>query len=200
MLAKIGLNTHGFALGLNIVRSQLDGAQIGLPVHIVLRHLLSCTSIAQARVRMKALGSLGFGASSNIPCADALGEAVCFEVAPAGWAEHASSSGVVVHTNHFLCESLVAQQAPLTAFVSSPSRLATAAGYAQARPIGLNYLQTFLRDESDGFLSICRQPNPDLPADTRIESVAGIIISARQRRMWIAPDVPSRVNFEAVDF
>ena len=200
MLAKIGLNAHGFALGLNIVRSQLDGAQIGLPVHIVLRHLLSCTSIAQARVRLKALGSLGFGASSNVPCADAHGEAVCFEIAPAGWAEHASSTGVVVHTNHFLCESLVPQQAPLTAFVSSPSRLATAEGYAQPRPIGFSHLQTFLRDESDGFLSICRQPNPQLPADTRIESVAGIIISVRERRMWVAPDVPSRVAFEAIDF
>jgi isopenicillin-N N-acyltransferase like protein len=199
MLAKIGLNTHGFALGLNIVRSQLDGAHIGLPVHIVLRHLLSCSAIAQARTRLRALQALGFGASSNIPCADAHGEAVCFEIAPAGWAEHANSAGVVVHTNHFLCESLIPQQAPLSAFVSSPSRLVTAQGYAQMRPLGFTHLQTFLRDESDGFLSICRQPDPDLPADTRIESVAGIIISARERRMWVAPDVPSRVAFEAID-
>ena len=75
-----------------------------------------------------------------------------------------------------------------------------AQGYAQARPIDISHLQTFLRDESDGFLSNCRQPNPQLPADTRIESVAGIIIRARERRMWITSGIACCVAFEVIDF
>ena len=49
MLAKIGFNESGFALGLNIVRSLRDGESAGVPVHVLLRHLLSCRSVAHAR-------------------------------------------------------------------------------------------------------------------------------------------------------
>jgi isopenicillin-N N-acyltransferase-like protein len=195
MLAKIGLNDAGFALGLNIVRSLSDGAQPGIPVHVLLRHLLSCPSLAAARRRLHELAALGFGSSSNIPCADALGEVACFEVAPAGWAELKPLNGTVVHTNHFLCEPLLPRQAPVGAAISSESRLETAASHAARPRIGLAELQAFLRDESDGYLSICRSPNPAWPVESRMESVAGIIIRPLSRQIWIAPDVPSRVAF-----
>lgn len=198
MLAKIGLNESGFALGLNIVRSLQDGESPGLPVHVLLRHLLSCRSVEHARETLAALSAIGFGAASNVPCADASGEAACFEVAPAGWAEQLPENGVVVHTNHFVCESLLAQQAPMGAFLSSPSRLATAQRHAAQPAIGLPQLKAFLRDQSDGYLSICRGPNPEMPAHGRVESVAGIIINTRQRQLWIAPDVPDRVEFELI--
>jgi len=195
MLAKIGLNDAGFALGLNIVRSLREGVHPGIPVHVLLRHLLSCESVAVARERLQAIAACGFGSSSNIPCADALGEVTCFEVAPAGWAELKPVNGTVVHTNHFLCEALLPQQAPVGAAVSSAPRLDTAARHAARPRLGLPELQAFLRDESDGYLSICRSPNPAWPLESRMESVAGIIIRPRSRQIWIAPDVPSRVAF-----
>lgn len=200
MLAKIGMNQHGFALGLNILRSLQDGLQPGVPVHVLLRHLLSCASVAAARERLTALGSQpGFGAASNIPCADAQGEVACFEVAPAGWAELAPAHGVVVHTNHFVCEALLPAQAPMGVTLSSQPRLDTAARHARGAPLGLAPLQAFLRDESDGHLSICRSPDPALPPEGRVESVAGIVMNTTTREMWIAPDVPSRCAFEPVD-
>lgn len=199
MLAKIGLNEAGFALGLNIVRSVRDGATPGVPVHALLRHLLSCDGLVEARARLQAVEALGFGASSNIPCADASGEVGCLEVAPAGWAELTPTDGVVVHTNHFLCDALLPQQAPLGQVVSSAPRLATASKHAVRAPIGFAALQDFLRDESDGTLSICRSPDPSIPVEARIESVAGIIIDPHARQLWIAPNVPSRVEFARVD-
>ena len=200
MLAKIGMNQHGFALGLNILRSLHDGLQPGVPVHVLLRHLLSCTSVAAARERLTALGQgPGFGAASNIPCADAQGEAACFEVAPAGWAELRPDQGVVVHTNHFVCSPLLAAQAPMGVTLSSQPRLETAARHAQGLPLDMGKLQAFLRDESDGHLSICRSPDPALPPEGRVESVAGIVMNTRTREMWIAPDVPSRCDFEQID-
>jgi isopenicillin-N N-acyltransferase like protein len=199
MLAKIGINEAGFALGLNIVRSLQDGQAPGLPVHVLLRHLLGCASLAEARVQLDAIGTrFGFGAASNIPCADAAGEAGCFEIAPAGWAELRPTNGVVVHTNHFLCESLLPQQASLSNAISSAPRLATAAQHAAKPPIGFDALQSFLRDESDGYLSICRNPDPAVPVEARVESVAGIIIDPAGRRFWVAADVPSKVGFALV--
>jgi isopenicillin-N N-acyltransferase-like protein len=201
MLAKIGINQSGFAIGLNILRSVRDGSRLGVPVHVLLRHLLDCRSVAHARERLQALQTdlgLGFGAASNVPCADAQGEAVCFEVSPAGWAELAPTDGVVVHTNHFVCETLVGEQAPVGPGLSSHSRLATAWQYALQTPIGQADLERFLRDESDGFLSICRSPDPSVPPESRVESVAGIIMQTHPPAMWVACDVPSRVAFEPV--
>jgi isopenicillin-N N-acyltransferase-like protein len=201
MLAKIGINQSGFAIGLNILRSVRDGSRLGVPVHVLLRHLLDCRSVAHARERLHALQTdqgLGFGAASNVPCADAKGQAVCFEVSPAGWAELAPTDGVVVHTNHFVCETLVGEQAPVGPGLSSHSRLATAGQHALQTPIGQAGLEHFLRDESDGFLSICRSPDPSVPPESRVESVAGIIMQTHPPAMWVACDVPSRVAFEPV--
>jgi len=201
MLAKIGINQSGFALGLNILRSHRDGSRLGVPVHVLLRHLLDCKSVAHARERLQALQSdwgLGFGAASNVPCADGQGHVACFEVSPAGWAEVTPTEGVVVHTNHFMCESLLAEQAPMGPALSSHSRLSTARQHARQRPIGQAELEHFLRDESDGFLSVCRSPDPSVPPEARVESVAGIVMHTQPPAMWLACDVPSRVAFEAV--
>ncbi len=198
MLAKIGMNAAGFALGLNILRSTRDGLKPGVPVHIVLRHLLGCDSVAHARERLTHMATLGFGAASNIPCADAQGEVACFEIAPAGWAELKPDNGVVVHTNHFMCDPLLGEQSPMGLALSSQPRLATASQHARQTGLGLDKLQAFLRDESDGFLSICRSPDPALPPEGRVESVAGIVMNTHTRQMWIAPDVPSQVAFEEV--
>ncbi len=201
MLAKIGINQSGFALGLNILRSVRDGSRLGVPVHVLLRHLLDCDSVAHARQRLKVLQSdlgLGFGAASNVPCADAQGHAACFEVSPAGWAEVTPTDGVVVHTNHFVCESLLAEQAPMGPGLSSQSRLSTAHQHTLHKPIGQAELEHFLRDESDGFLSICRSPDPSVPPESRVESVAGIVMHTQPPAMWVASDVPTRVAFESV--
>ena len=200
MLAKIGMNTQGFALGLNILRSLGDGLRPGVPVHVLLRHLLGCTSLDEARAELARIGqTLGFGAASNVPCADARGEVACFEVAPAGWGEVQPTRGVVVHTNHFVCESLLTAQAPLGLALSSQPRLVTAQQHAAQSHIDQSELENFLRDETDGHLSICRSPDMKLPPEGRVESVAGVIMNTRTRQMWIAPDVPKRCVFERVE-
>jgi isopenicillin-N N-acyltransferase-like protein len=199
MLAKIGMNQQGFALGLNILRSTEDGLRPGVPVHVLLRHLLGCASLAAARTELARLSqTLGFGAASNIPCADAAGDVACFEVAPQGWGEVQPEHGVVVHTNHFVCESLLSAQAPLGLALSSQPRLLTAGQHAAQSDIDQAALEHFLRDETDGHLSICRSPDMALPAAGRVESVAGVIMNTSTRQLWIAPDVPKRCAFEQV--
>jgi isopenicillin-N N-acyltransferase like protein len=200
MLAKIGMNLQGFALGLNILRSLDDGLRPGVPVHVLLRHLLGCASLAAARAELARIGqTLGFGAASNIPCADAQGEVACFEVAPAGWGEVQPTCGVVVHTNHFVCESLLSAQAPLGLALSSQPRLLTAQQHAVQNHIDRAALENFLRDESDGYLSICRSPDMTLPPEGRVESVAGVIMNTTTRQIWVAPDVPKHCAFEPVE-
>jgi len=202
MLAKIGMSESGLAIGLNILRSLQDGASPGVPVHVVLRLLLSCQSVAEARVALTHMQAMSFGAASNIPVADAQGEVACFEISPVGWDEVKPVNGCVVHTNHFLCESLRAQQSPMGLALSSEPRLISGQRHAQAaaqgQRIGLDALQNFLRDESDGLWSICRSPDPAMPPEARVESVAGIIMSPHERAIWIAPNVPKLAAFERI--
>lgn len=202
MLAKIGMSEGGLAIGLNILRSVNDGATPGVPVHVVLRHLLSCQSVAEARVALAHMQTLKFGAASNIPVADAHGDVACFEISPGGWDEVKPVNGCVVHTNHFLCESLSAQQSPTGLALSSAPRLISgqrhAHAVAQGQLIGFDALQNFLRDESDGLWSICRSPDPAMPPEARVESVAGIIMAPHDRAIWIAPNVPKGVAFEKI--
>lgn len=196
MLAKVGLNGHGLGMCLNILRSQADGLAPGVPVHALLRKLLDCSSVAEAEQLVKRLAC---GASSNILCADAAGYALSFELSPAGVASVSEQAGTLCHTNHFLAagpqQSVVAPPASL----SSEPRLKRAAAFAASLPKhGVEDLKRLLRDESDGFLSICRQPDPSLPEAARIETVASVVMELARGVMHVAPDVPSRAQYRAI--
>ncbi len=107
MLAKIGLGigpeAERVAIGLNIVRSRCDGEKPAVPVHALLRHLLTQPSLQAIRLRMDALASgFGFGAGSNIPCADTNGEVASLEVSPRGWHEWPADKGVMYLIYQFL--------------------------------------------------------------------------------------------------
>jgi len=196
MLAKIGLNQHGLAVGLNILRSLGDGSRVGVPVHIVLRHALSFAGVEALRARLAALcHQPGFGAASNIPAADAQGCLASFEIAPAGVAVLEPEHGILTHTNHFLSPALRSQQAPILSALSTEARLECARRFAHSGPISGIRIEALLRDESDGFLSVCRRPDPALPASARVESVAGVRIDCSARRWWIAPGLPSLHDF-----
>ncbi|NBP34558.1 MAG: hypothetical protein EBV01_04050 [Betaproteobacteria bacterium] len=199
MLAKIGLNDQGMAVGLNILRSITDGSRPGVPVHVLLRHALSFDSLKRFRIRLAELAAgPGFGAASNIPAADAHGDIGSFEISPSAWSEYASGEAVFVHTNHFLCAPLLEQQAVMASSLSTEARLRCAQAYASKRPISAAAIEALLRDESDGLLSVCRKPDPALPEQARVESVAGVRINCTERRWWIAPNVPSQVGFDEV--
>lgn len=198
MLAKIGLHEAGFGLGLNILRSVDDGARPGVPVHVLLRHLLDCNSLAQARTELDRAARLGFGAGSNIACVDASGDIACFELAPAGWAEWPAVRGRVSHSNHYLSPALQPVQAPMAAALSTQSRLETSCRHGEAAQVDRAGLEAFLRDTSGGYLAVCRHPDPALPPEACVESVAGVMIDATARQMWVAPGVPDQVEFQLV--
>jgi isopenicillin-N N-acyltransferase like protein len=205
ILAKIGVNEHGVAVGLNILRSQNDRSQLGIPVHIFQRLALDCRSV-DAVVELAT--SLRFAASSNVVLGDATGNIACVEFSPNGAALIESDQGVVAHTNHFCDLHLAEQQAPLDTLPTTEARLARANAHITGWPdrVTTINLTTLLRDESGGSKSndggalgaICRKPDLALPETTRVESVFGIIINCNQREMLIAPDLPSKVEFQSV--
>ncbi len=196
MLAKIGLNALGFGVCLNILRSVFDGARPGLPVHALLRALLQREGVDDA---VAFAARLSFGGSSNVLCADRGGDAASLEFSPQGLRVVRGDGATLCHTNHFLDGEAQAWQASLSENLSTLPRLERARAHCAARPKhGPEDLKRLLRDESEGFLSICRRPDPSLPTEARIESVASVVMELARGVMHVAPDVPSRAEYVPV--
>jgi isopenicillin-N N-acyltransferase-like protein len=107
------------------------------------------------------------------------------------------AGAALCHTNHFLSPAGARQQAPLVSSLSTVPRLEriTALTGAHKGKFSPTDLQRMLRDESDGYLSICRRPDPSLAPEACIETVASVVMDLGARVMHLAPDVPSRVDY-----
>lgn len=197
MLAKIGLNSHGFGVCLNILRSKDDGSKLGVPVHVLLRALLDCEAVEAA---VGFASGLDFGASSNVLCADASGDTAALEFSPRGLEVVRGAGAALCHTNHFVAPASAAHEASLAPTLSTFQRLERANGLVRAQRgrFAPEDLQRMLRDETAGFLSICRRPDPSLPPEARVETVASVVMDLGARVMRVAPDVPSRTSYTPV--
>jgi isopenicillin-N N-acyltransferase-like protein len=196
MLAKIGFNAEGFGVCLNIVRSVFDGGEPGVPVHVLLRALLRRASVKDA---IEFCSTLRFGGSSNILCADRGGGVASLEFSPRGMRVLRAEDGTLCHTNHFLHPEAAGWQATAVPNLSTQPRLERALVLAGARPKhGIEDLKRLLRDESDGLLSICRKPDRSLPPEAQLETVASVIMELARGRMLLAPDIPSRADYQPV--
>jgi isopenicillin-N N-acyltransferase-like protein len=197
MLAKIGLNNRGLGVCLNILRSSDDGSHAGVPVHVLLRALLERDSVADA---VAFASTLSFGASSNVLCADASGDTAALEFSPRGMEVLRGADAALCHTNHFLAPAGARHQAALAPSLSTLPRLEriTALTHAHKGKFSPADLQRMLRDESDGYLSICRRPDPSFTPEICIETVASVVMDLGERVMHIAPDVPSRADYVPV--
>ena len=196
MLAKIGMNTLGFGICLNILRSVSDGRQPGVPVHVFLRALLGCRTVGDA---IELAGKLTFAASSNVLCADVRGDAASLEISPLGVRVVQGTGATLCHTNHFIAEGTEGWQLELADNLSTVPRLerarTRAAGLAM---LGIEDVKALLRDESEGFLSICRRPDPSLPEEGRIETVASVIMDLAHATVHVAPDIPALTEYQRV--
>ena len=133
-------------------------------------------------------------------CADASGDTAALEFSPRGLEVIRGAESALCHTNHFLAPAAAKHQASLAPSLSTFPRLEriTALTGAHRGKFSPADLQRMLRDESDGYLSICRRPDPSLAPEVCIETVASVVMDLGQRVMHLAPDVPSKVDFTPV--
>ncbi|MRI34437.1 hypothetical protein EOPP23_15720 [Endozoicomonas sp. OPT23] len=116
MLAKIGMNDSGLGVCLNILpaRKKLTG----LPVHILLRALLECRSVEEAKTLIQIHGA---GKASHVLVADST-QTVAVELAPdQPWFQNTQEDWYL-HTNHYLQQG---QAQPTTTRECTETRLKT---------------------------------------------------------------------------
>lgn len=187
MLAKIGLNSAGFAITLNILRSRNDGQKPGIPVHVLLRRLLNCQSVAEAAQLMC---STSFSSSSNVMVADSTGDIASFELSPAGCKILEADNGHLCHTNHFLHDDLIEDDVGRIGNQSTMNRFSRSKSLLNG---SLNFkdIVALLCDKSDGLESICRFPNTSLPQIAQIETVCSVIMNLTNRTLAVSGAQPT---------
>jgi isopenicillin-N N-acyltransferase like protein len=197
MLAKIGLNSAGVAVGLNLLRSLADGRAPGMPVHVLLRKLLQARSFAEARATAGLAPAAG---SSCITLASGAGELVSLELTPAGVAEVWAEGGLLAHANHCLDAGAAAGECPLEPTSSSRERSDRAWAMLQAAvgQVDLATLQAILTDHADAPRCICRHPDPRVARLDRGESICGLVLDPAAGVIHVAPEVPCLAPFTPV--
>jgi isopenicillin-N N-acyltransferase-like protein len=154
IIGKIGLNSSGLGVCLNILR--INKPLDGVPIHLVLRAALDATSIDEALDRVKASGQ---GKASNILVGDSSGHCFSLEFAGDESFTITPENKVLIHTNHYLGRDINPERGT---FCSSYARLRTAAEKASAITAqSVEAMKSILLDRSNKVLPINRRYAPD---------------------------------------
>ncbi len=181
-LAKIGLNSAGLGVCLNFLVAPHDLE--GVPVHVLIRALLECSSLEEARA---VITRAGMGKSSHFLIADANGQALSveFEGAHSGIVDPVD--GIYAHTNHCLAPN---RNPAGYVIPTSPERLAAARRGARERGgnggNGVDALKHLL-DFDDGTPAAIRvryRPEPLLGGD-HVGSCATLVMDLPARQMQV---------------
>lgn len=197
IVAKIGLNSAGVGVCLNILLTDRDGQEPGMPVHVQLRRVLQAHTVAEAIERVDEIPS---AASSCITVVDRSGAAVSLEVTPYGVGRLEPSADLLVHTNHCVTEAVAAYQQPILPISGTLPRFdrATAVLQEHRGQIDRATLIDVLRDHQDSPTCICRHGEARSAGQYVAESVTGVILDVASGEMLVAAGIPCRVPFEVI--
>ncbi len=151
IIGKIGINSAGLGVCLNILT--LKRHLGGLPIHVMLRAILDCKSIAEA---IAVIARAATGKSSNVIVADGMGACFATEFADDETFQPNAFEGNFVHTNHYLGREINDADDPL--FFNSRARLKTASeGLSQIREHTVTSMIDILSDRTHDQFPIHRQ-------------------------------------------
>jgi isopenicillin-N N-acyltransferase-like protein len=194
---KIGLNSAGIGLAVNGLLSNMDDwRRLGKPFHARTWDVL-CSATLEGAVHAATGGVRSCSANFLIGKADApgAGAAIDVEAAPPGFCTHQPTAGTLAHANHFRDPDSLGIWQPLVEEKRSTyhrcdrmeRRLAdaTADGVTSAET-----LMEILRDHDGSPDSICRHPNPALPAAERYATVTSAVMDLHAGRMLVSSGPP----------
>jgi isopenicillin-N N-acyltransferase-like protein len=165
----------------------------GVPVHIVLRAILECTSIDEAHEQ---IGRSGTGKSSHFLVGDANGQCFGMEFAAGKCGEIGAQNGVLVHTNHCIGPDMESSMIPTSAerLEQARQRLATLGSHT------LEDMQTILLDDSRGNESIQSNYHPEeLLGGLEVGTCATVIMDLKQHRFYARKGPGTTLDFQCVE-
>ncbi|MGQ0548622.1 MAG: C45 family autoproteolytic acyltransferase/hydrolase, partial [Armatimonadota bacterium] len=200
---KIGLNSAGVGLVVNgLLSNEDDWSRLGRPFHLRTWDVL-CSTTLDGAVDAVTRGDRSCSANFLIGHAgpSGSGAAVDIETAPAAFCAHAPVAGTLAHANHFLEPDRLGIWQPIVEEKRSTyhrcARMERRLADAAARgPISDWTLREILRDHDGRPDSICRHPNPALPASESYETVVSVVMDLHDGRMQAASGPPCESSYQ----
>lgn len=199
LLAKIGCNSHGVGLCLNILGTTVDGGVRGLPIHVACRLILqTCTSLADA---LRLLMNERFAGSScfNVGCADDAGGALAsVEISPGGYRCLPAHDGWLLHTNHFVADLPRGTDSYVQKWTDSLVRLWHLAEQVQAiqRPVGPADIELLLKSHHGGDIAVCCHDFGNSTYADQQGTLASVLMDLTEQTMRISDGPPCQNGFE----
>jgi len=187
IIGKVGLNSAGLGVALNLLEcpAKLDG----VPVHIMLRAILDCSSLAEVQ---SVIVRNANGKASNILVGDAFGQSLDVEFAGNDLFMLSPQEAVFVHTNHYLSMDLPKKENLASSY----------ARYERGVEIGvkegsIDEMKKLLLDQHNKELPICR-PYAKSRYVSSVGTICSIVMDLPRREMHITKGSPLKKGFEVV--
>lgn len=179
IIGKIGLNSSGLGLCLNLLR--LKRRCEGVPLHIVMRALLETTTLDQAQNLARSASGSRIGC---LTMANHTGKEFCIEFAGNNCWFLSPPGRISLHTNHYLGRRLTPESG---VFVNSHERLKTLAGLTTIlRQQNVATMQRLLSDRSHPSWPVHQTWHTSLtPGYGESGTIASLVMELPQRILHI---------------
>lgn len=196
IVGKVGVSSEGVAILLNILGHRDDGPPVGVPVHVLNRHVLDRAENGVDAVTMLAAATMSASSAVTVIADDEDGGTVCtVELSPAGPGFVTPDlRGVLVHTNHFLAEPGKRGDTDLAIAPNTVLRLDHATRAMSRVPEGEidqdSILEAMRSHQGGGPGGICCHPSQSAPFGDRWRTLATVIVEPVERRMALRRNGP----------
>jgi len=195
ILGKVGVNSAGVAVLLNILHHDADGeGPVAVPVHLLLRRIL--TEAATVFDAVKLISSAPLSASSAvtvIAAEECENTALTAELRPGERPDYLlpDDTGVLLHTNHFLAErGRAGDREPLVGPDSMFRFDLLRRRAARLRKRTPAALVAALGSHLGAGGALCCHPEPGAAVGERYATLATVTVEPRARRLCVSPGGP----------
>ena len=196
MVGRDGFNEDGVMVCGNLLVSNDDRGQVGVPIPILRRRILHSRRYYEA---IDALVRARRGASGNYVIAHRDGVAIDFETTPENVYTVYPERGLLAHANHF--QSQVAQITGVTKYYTGDTLYRDFRARQLLEPkigsITLDDIKSVLRDQFGAPRAICRTPH-DYPGQEPTMTIASLVFDLKQEVMHVAAGQPTESEYQPV--
>jgi isopenicillin-N N-acyltransferase-like protein len=192
-LAKIGVNTAGLGVHFNILRHGADGADPGVPVHLIARRILDEAVTVEEAADLARSATVS---ASTVITAVTAGGAGAIEISPAGVAVvPPGPGGVLLHCNHFLDPALAEGERLGAEEPGTYARLRHLRDHAaELGGEDVTGRALAMLSHAPGGAPVCAHPDPALPLGERWETLATIGLDVTAGRLLVHQGGPCQVT------
>jgi isopenicillin-N N-acyltransferase-like protein len=195
---KIGLNSAGLGLAVNgLHTTDDDWSRLSKPFHMRCYEILRAQDLESAA---QVVTGSKRACSTNYLIAQIPDRVADIEAAPDQTRTLRCENGSLVHTNHFLDpDALGVIEPPREGWPSTYHRLDRLRELLGAKhPLGVEDIQTLLRDHQAYPHGVCRHEDPDLPPGERYCTVTSAIMDLDEQELYFSDGPPCQSEYQRV--